>query len=241
MDDMRMCNCIRNGSQRGHWALYYPYVHCMEVDQGKLNALRERFPHSTSETISRLLLRHSNDFSTVQSILSDDLYNGEEKNREWKGTPYKLSVGSNHDPSQSQANLSPTSPDYAYVQALLLHQRARLDAMNQSVDQARESLQQLQREVSQKEQQHSQSVSDYSGMPSDEDLDFLRGEIQSLEASVDDLRRESQALKAAKGVILALNVRLSDMSPFKITIKILPDLMARLGLVSTVHLTITLP
>jgi hypothetical protein len=33
------------------------------------------------------------------------------------------------------------------------------------------------------ERQHSQQVSDYSGMPSEDDLEMLRGEIQSLETS----------------------------------------------------------
>ncbi|XP_065838531.1 TGF-beta-activated kinase 1 and MAP3K7-binding protein 3-like [Oscarella lobularis] len=169
----------------------------MAVDPRKLASLCERFPHFASETISNLLARNNNDVARVQSLLSEDLYNGEEKNNWDVKTPYRKqnSVTSNHDPNQA---LSPTSPDYAYVQALLLHQRARLEAMSQSVYQTQESLRQLEQEVREKEQQHSELVSDYSGIPSDEDLDVLRAEVQSLETTVHDMRRECQALKAAR-------------------------------------------
>ncbi|KAA0714283.1 TGF-beta-activated kinase 1 and MAP3K7-binding protein 3 [Triplophysa tibetana] len=119
-----------------------------------------------------------------------------------------------HMPRRSSSG----SDDYAYTQALLLHQRARMERLLKELMQERQKLEQLKAEVNEKEfdalQRRFRRVNSASHIPRPEDMTRIRSQNRQLQIDIDCSLKEIDSLQSrGKFDVRAMNNFYDNIQP----------------------------
>ncbi|XP_077977215.1 TGF-beta-activated kinase 1 and MAP3K7-binding protein 3-like [Glandiceps talaboti] len=98
--------------------------------------------------------------------------------------------------SGGPAALTKEQEDYAYTQALLLHQKARCDRLVRDLEDESSKLNRFRREVEQMEKDLMERRSRSSRLPNAEHIAKLRGENRSLQTDIQLLSREVELIRS---------------------------------------------